>query len=72
MLLFLVCLLANNILHILIDFFGEMRLHISRQQISRIFNLFGIERHSPLSSPMQNISQLERTKDIANRPYLII
>lgn len=72
MLLFLVCFLANNILHILIDFFGEMRLHISRQQISRIFNLFGIERHSPLPSPMQNISQLERTKDIANRPYLII
>ncbi|MEH2383612.1 MAG: serine/threonine-protein kinase [Nostoc sp.] len=72
LLLFLVCLLANNILHILPAFFGEMRLRITRQQISRIFSLFGIERHSPLPSPTQNITQLERTKDMANRPYLII
>ncbi|MBC6431564.1 serine/threonine protein kinase [Nostoc sp. HG1] len=65
-------LLATILYNILPALFGEMRLRITRQQISRTFNLFGIELYSRLPSLKQNISQLERTEfGIDNRCLII-
>lgn len=52
--------------------FRKMRLRITRQQISRTFNLFGIELYSLLPNLKQNISKLERTEfGIDNRCLII-
>ena len=70
--LLVLVLLATILYNILPALFGEMRLRITRQQISRTFNLFGIELYSLLPSLKQNISQLERIKfGIDNRCLII-
>lgn len=40
--------------------FGKMRFRLDRKQISLIYELFGIQRHSPLPSLRKNIQRIEQ------------
>jgi serine/threonine protein kinase/Tfp pilus assembly protein PilF len=58
---------------ILFGVFGKMRFRIDRKQISLIYELFGIQRHSPLPSSRNNISRIKQIqKDYKTNPYLVI
>lgn len=69
-------LLVSGIWNILMANFGQMRLSIDHQEISLHYDLFGIRRYNPSPSSRQNISHIERRKDIylnlERTPYLII
>ena len=54
----------NMILMILFDLFGQIRLHIDREQIALSYQLFGLRPHYTLSAPRQQIIKLERNRAI--------
>ncbi len=49
-------------LPILLALFGQIRLHINREQIALSYQLFGLKYHCRRSGPRQQIIKLERTR----------
>ena len=55
---------VKEIVMILFDLFGQIRLHIDREQIALSYQLFGLRPHYTLSAPRQQIIKLERNRAI--------
>lgn len=52
----------EKFLDILIALFGQIRLHLDREQIALSYQLFGLKYHRPHPAPRQQIIKLERTR----------
>ena len=55
---------VKEIVMILFDLFGQIRLHIDREQIVLSYQLFGLKYYHHISAPRQQIIKLERTRTI--------